>query len=92
MNNGSLTVKDLKNVVVGSQTRDGDDYAAGSDTANSFSLMANNLSELPDGWYTPHGRVTIRERFVDFPLATINLDNTGPSDHYSNTNRKCYSQ
>ena len=78
VNNGSLTVGDLKNVVVGGQTRDGDDYAAGSDAANAFSLMANNLSELPDGWYTPHGRVTIRERFVDFPLATINLDNTGP--------------
>ena len=79
VNNGSLTLADLTAVVVGGQPRDGEDYTAGSgDAANSFSLMANNLSELPDGWYTPHGRVTIRERFVDFPFATINLDNTGP--------------
>ena len=74
VNNGSLAVGDLTGVLV-------DGHAVTSepgDEANPFSLTASGLSALVDGWYTPHGRVTIRERFVDFPLATINLDWTGP--------------
>ncbi len=78
VNNNTLFVEDLTGVVVGGQFRDGDDYTAGSDGANAFSLSANNLMELPSQHTTPHGRVQIRERYVDFPLANINLDNTAP--------------
>jgi glycine cleavage system H lipoate-binding protein len=77
VDNGSLAVGDLTGVVVGGHLREGDDYAAGGE-ANSFTLMANNLMEVADGWYTPHGRITKRNGYVDFPLAMINLDNTGP--------------
>ncbi len=49
---------------------------------DAFSVMATNLSELSktsgDGWYTLHARVTKRNGSITFPLATINLDNTGP--------------
>ena len=76
---GTLFVDDLTGVVVGGQFRDGDDYTAESDGAGAFSLSANNLMELSSQHTTPHGRVQIRERFVDFPLANINLDNTKPT-------------
>ena len=78
VNNDTLFVEDLIGVVVGGQFRDGDDYTAGSDGENAFMLSANNLMELPSQHTTPHGRIEIRERFVDFPLANINLDNTAP--------------
>ena len=45
---------------------------------NAFSLMASGLMAVADGWYTPEGRITKRNGSVTFPLATINLDNTGP--------------
>ena len=75
VNNGSLAVEDLTGVLV-----DGHEvtFTASSDAANAFSLMADKLSAMVDGWYTPHGRVTKRNGSVTFPLATINLDNTGP--------------
>ena len=75
VNNGSLMVKDLTGVVVdGHRVM----YTAGSDAENSFSLMADELGNVVDGWYTPHGEVTKRNGSVTFPLAMINLDNTGP--------------
>ena len=72
--NGSLAVEELTGVLV-----DGHEvtYAAGGEE-NAFSLMADKLSEVVDGWYTPHGRVTKRNGSVTFALAMINLDNTGP--------------
>ena len=75
VNNGSLAVEDLTGVLV-----DGHEvtFTAGSDAANAFSLMADKLSAVVDGWYTPYGRITKRNGSVTFPLATINLDNTGP--------------
>ena len=75
VNNGSLTVDELTGVLV-----DGHEstFAAGSDAENAFSLMGSELSALADGWYTPQGRITKRNGSVTFPLATINLDNTGP--------------
>ncbi len=74
VNNGSLAVGDLTGVLV-----DGHEvtFTAGGE-AKAFSLMADKLSEVADGWYTPEGRVTKRNGSVTFPLATINLDNTGP--------------
>ncbi|MCE2399802.1 hypothetical protein J4G08_02815 [Candidatus Poribacteria bacterium] len=76
VNNGSLAVGDLTGVLV-----DGHEvtFTAGSDAENAFSLMADKLSELADGWYTPLGRITKRNGFLTFPLAMINLDNTGPT-------------
>ena len=76
VNNGSLAVGDLTGVLV-----DGHEvtFTAGSDAENAFSLMADKLSELADGWYTPHGRITKRNGSVTFPLATINLDNKPPT-------------
>jgi hypothetical protein len=73
--NGSLAVEDLTGILV-----DGHEvtFAAGSGAENAFSLMADKLSEVADGWYTPHGRVTKRNGSVTFALADINLDNTGP--------------
>ena len=75
VNNGSLAVEDLTGVLV-----DGHEvtFTADSDAANAFSLMADKLSAVVDGWYTPYGRITKRNGSVTFPLATINLDNTGP--------------
>ncbi|RKU11676.1 hypothetical protein C6501_12410 [Candidatus Poribacteria bacterium] len=75
VDNGSLAVEDLTGVLV-----DGHEvtFTAGSDAENAFSLMADKLSEVADGWYTPEGRVTKRNGSVTFPLAMINLDNTGP--------------
>ena len=74
VNNGTLFVDDLTGVYLDGH---GVTFMAGGE-GNSFSLAASDLMSVTDGWYTPHGRVTIRERFVDFPLAMINLDNTGP--------------
>ncbi len=75
VNNGSLAVEDLTGILV-----DGHEvtFTAGSGAENAFSLMADKLSTLVDGWYTPEGRVTKRNGSVTFSLATINLDNTGP--------------
>ena len=75
VNNGSLAVEELTGVLIDGQPVT---YAAGSDVENAFSLMASELSAVVDGWYTPHGQVTKRNGSVTFPLATINLDNTGP--------------
>ena len=75
VNNGSLMVDDLTGILVdGHRVM----YTAGSDAENSFSLMADELGSVVDGWYTPHGEVTKRNGSVTFPLAMINLDNTGP--------------
>ena len=73
--NGSLAVEDLTGILV-----DGHEvtFAAGSGAENAFSLMADKLSKVADGWYTPHGRVTKRNGSVTFALTDINLDNTGP--------------
>ncbi len=75
VNSGSLAVEELIGVLIDGQPVT---YAAGSDVENAFSLMASELSAVVDGWYTPHGQVTKRNGSVTFPLATINLDNTGP--------------
>ncbi|MYF97803.1 hypothetical protein F4212_01515 [Candidatus Poribacteria bacterium] len=74
VNNGTLFVDDLTGVYLDGH---GVTFMAGGE-GNAFSLSASDLMSVTDGWYTPHGRVTIRERYVDFPLAMINLDNTGP--------------
>ena len=74
VNNGTLFVNDLTGVYLDGH---GVTFMAGGE-GNAFSLAASDLMSVTDGWYTPQGRVTIRERFVDFPLAMINLDNTGP--------------
>ena len=85
VNNGSLMVEDLTGVVVEVEDLTGVVvdrhrvmYTAGSDAENSFSLMADELGNVDDGWYTPHGEVTKRNGSVTFPLAMINLDNTSP--------------
>ncbi len=75
VNNGSLMVDDLTGILVdGHRVM----YTADSNAENSFSLMADELGSVVDGWYTPHGEVTKRNGSVAFPLAMINLDNTGP--------------
>ena len=74
VNNGTLFVGDLTGVYLDGH---GVTFMAGGE-GNTFTLAASDLMSVTDGWYTPHGRVTIRQRYVDFPLAMINLDNTGP--------------
>ena len=75
VNNGSLMLEDLTGILVdGHRVM----YTAGSNAENSFSLMADELGNVVDGWYAPHGEVTKRNGSVAFPLAMINLDNTGP--------------
>ena len=53
-------------------------FTASSDADNMFALMAEKLSDVVDGWYTAEGEITKRNGSITFPLADINLDNTGP--------------
>ena len=48
------------------------------DPETTFSLTVMEISALPDGAYAPEGMVTQWNGYVSFPLAMINLDNTGP--------------
>ena len=73
--NGTLMVEDLTGVTVNGYSAT---HTPNSDAENMFSLMADNLSEAADGWYTAQGVVTKRNGSVSFDLADINLDNTGP--------------
>ena len=73
--NGSLAVDQLSASINGNPVT----YEPGEDPENTFSLMVSELSTLlDDGLYTPHGVVTQWNGSVSFPLAMINLDNTGP--------------
>ncbi len=82
VNNGSLALDELTGVSINGHLLDvvDDNFFKDKDTdgVNSFILKADKLSAIVDGWYTPEGRVTKRNGSVTFPLAMINLDNTGP--------------
>ena len=72
--NGSVAVDQLDASVNGNPITN----EPAEDPENTFSLMVSELSTYPDGLYTPDGMVTQWNGSVSFPLATINLDNTGP--------------
>ena len=72
--NGSLAADHLSGAVNGSPVPS----ESAEDPENAFSLTVMELSTLPDGMYTPDGVVTQWNGSVSFPLAMINLDNTGP--------------
>ena len=73
--NGSVAVDQLGASINGNPITN----EPGEDPENTFSLMVSELSALPDGLYTPDGMVTQWNGSVSFPLAAINLDNTGPT-------------
>ncbi len=73
--NGSLAVDQLSAAVNGGTVAS----ESAEDAENAFSLKVMELSALPDGMYTPDGMITQRNGSIPFPLATINLDNTGPT-------------
>ena len=72
--NGSLAAGDLSSAVHGSEVAS----EAAEDPENTFSFAVTGLSALPDAIYTPDGVVTQWNGSVAFPLATVNVDNTGP--------------
>ena len=72
--NGSLAPEELSGAVHGTEVPSD----SAEDPENTFSLTVMELSAMPDGMYTPDGVVTQWNGSVPFPLAGINLDNTGP--------------
>ncbi len=73
VDNGSLDAEDLSGSVPGNDVSSERE----ENPENTFSLKID-VSGLSDGVYTPDAVVTKRNGSVSFPLATINLDNTGP--------------
>ena len=73
VDNGSLDAEELSGSVPGNDVSSESE----ENPENSFSLKVD-VSGLPDGVYTPEAVVTKRNGSVNFPLKTINLDNTGP--------------
>ena len=71
--NGSLNAEELSGAVDGSEVPSEN----AEDPENTFSLMVE-VAALVDGVYTPNGVVTKRNGSIAFPLAAVNVDNTGP--------------
>ena len=77
--NGSLAAEELSGEVNGNDVPS----ESAEDPENTFSLMVALKSPadgtpLVDGVYIPEGVVTKRNGSVGFPIAKVNLDNTGP--------------
>ena len=72
--NGSLAADQLSASINGAPIAS----ESAEDPETTFSLSVMEISALPDGAYTPDGVVTQWNGSVPFPLAMINLDNTGP--------------
>ena len=72
--NGSLAADQLSASINGNPAM----IESAEDPETAFSLMVSELSALPDGLYAPEGMVTQWNGSVSFPLASVNLDNTGP--------------
>ncbi len=72
--NGSLAADQLSASINGAAIAS----ESAEDPETTFSLAVMEISALPDGAYTPEGMVTQWNGSVSFPLAMINLDNTGP--------------
>ena len=72
--NGSLAADQLSTSINGAAIAS----ESAEDPETTFSLTVMEISALPDGAYTPEGMVTQWNGYVSFPLAMINLDNTGP--------------
>ena len=73
--NGSLAAGELSGSVYG-QDMTGEPVPE-EDPENTFMLTVE-VGSLADGVHTPDAMVKKRERSVTFPLATVNVDNTGP--------------
>ena len=71
--NGSLAAEELSGAVaeqdMPSESADGPE--------NTFTLMVE-VGALADGIYSPNAVVTKRNGSVEFPVAEVNVDNTGP--------------
>ena len=71
--NGSLAADELSGAVDGSEMPS----ESAEDPENTFSLMVA-VGALADGVYMPDAVVTKRNGSVAFPVAEVNVDNTGP--------------
>ena len=71
--NGSLAAEELSGAVNG----DAVPSESAEDPENTFMLKVT-VGALADGVYMPDAMVTKRNGSVAFPVATVNVDNTGP--------------
>ena len=77
--NGSLDLENLDHKLTGAiNGKSVEESESVEDPKMTFTLTVMKLSDWEDNVYTPDGVVTQRNGFVPFPLAMINLDNTGP--------------
>ncbi len=73
--NGSLAADQLTATINGTDITS----ESAEDPETTFSLTLIEISSvLPDGIYTPEGKVTQWNGSISFALPSINLDNTGP--------------
>ena len=76
--NGSLDLENLDHKLTATINGQSVESEPAEDPKMTFTLTVMKLSDWEDNFYTPDGVVTQRNGFVPFPLAMINLDNTGP--------------
>ena len=77
--NGSLDLENPDHKLTGAiNGKSVEESESVEDPKMTFTLTLMKLSDWDDDFYTPDGVVTQRNGSVPFPLAMINLDNTGP--------------